>query len=157
MIGKTPIVFSAPNTEPSTVGKRLKKEPQPMPFITAKTAKTPILEENGQITRALTLHSTSETKKLLRGPRNESAVYPAKTRPTVDAKFQMVRAMMAVFADELMERAKTGRKYGGMKRGKQPSAVPKKRMRKSGSLKRRLLKQVRLCETRKLKLGYSPL
>jgi hypothetical protein len=110
IIGKTPNVFSAPYTEPSTVGKRLKKEPQPIPFITAKTAKTPMLEENGQTTRALTLQSTNDTRKLLRGPKSESAVYPAKTRPTVDAKFQIVRAMMAVFADSLIERAKIGRK-----------------------------------------------
>lgn len=74
IIGRTPRVFSLPYIEPSTVGKRLKNEPQPIPFRTAKTANTPILEENGQITNALTAHSIRDTRKLLRGPRKESAV-----------------------------------------------------------------------------------
>lgn len=108
MIGSTAMVFSAPNTEPSTVGNKLKNEPQPMPLITANAARTPMLEEKGQIASELTAQQINETRKLFRGPSRESAVYPAPTRPTVDAMFQMVKPIIAVLPDWLIERAKMG-------------------------------------------------
>lgn len=81
-----------------------------MPLITAKTARVPILEEKGQIASELTAQQISEMRKLFRGPSRESAVYPAQTRPTVEAMFQIVKPMMAVFPDWLIERAKMGMK-----------------------------------------------
>lgn len=99
MIGSTPMVFSGPKTEPSTVGNKLKNDPQPMPLITANAARAPMLEEKGQMASELTAQQTNETRKLFRGPRRESAVYPAQTRPTVDAMFQIVKPMIAMFPD----------------------------------------------------------
>lgn len=69
-----------------------------------------MLEEKGQMTRELTAQQTRETKKVLIGPKRESAVYPANTRPTVDAMFHIVRPIMAVFPDWLMALAKMGMK-----------------------------------------------
>lgn len=104
------MVFCLPNTEATTEGNKLKKEPHPMPLMTQNRERMPMLDAKGQMASALTLLKRMAKMVLLTGPRNESAVKPAKMRPTVDEMFHMVRAMMPVELDWLMDWAKTGMK-----------------------------------------------
>jgi hypothetical protein len=109
-----------------------------MPLMMAKKTRRPMFVTNGHIAKALTPQRNSEIFRLLSGPRNESAEYPANTRPNVDARFHTVRAMMAVDPELLTERAKTGIKYGGTKSGKHAMAPPMMRTINLGSRHRYL-------------------
>lgn len=138
-MGKIPIVFGAPKVLPTANGNRLKKEPQPTPFMMVKNTSKPILVTNGQMAKALMPQKKSEMLRQFIGPRNESAEYPANTRPNVDARFQMVSAMMAVEPELPTDRAKMGIKYGGTKSGKDAMAPPRMRTMNLGSRHRYLV------------------
>lgn len=131
-----PMVFSGPKTDPNTVVNKLKKEPQPIPFTTAKKMSRPTLDANGQMASAEMPHRNMEIMNVLSAPSLVSATQPAPTRPTVDAKFQTVRATMATDPDDEMLRAKMGIKYGGTNSGKQPTLEAISRTMKRGSLNR---------------------
>lgn len=73
MMGKMPMVFSGPKTEPRTVVKRLKNDPQPMPLTMEKKIKRPKFVAKGQMAKALMPQRKSEMIKVLRAPRRESA------------------------------------------------------------------------------------
>jgi hypothetical protein len=98
-MGRMPRVLSLPNVAPITGGTRLKKAPQPMPFNTRNGAKMPMLEARGQMMSELRLVKSRQTIRLLTGPSNESAVYPPKTRPTIDAKFHAASVMMEIWRE----------------------------------------------------------
>lgn len=137
-MGNMPMVLGAPKVVPTARGNRLKKEPQPTPLMMVKKTNRPMFVTNGQIANALTPQNKSEILRLLSGPRNASAEYPANTRPNVDARFHIVRAMMAVEPELPTDRAKMGIKYGGTKRGKHAMAPPRMRRTNLGSRHRYL-------------------
>ena len=91
------MVFSGPKTAPKTVVKRLKNAPQPIPLIMANSTRMPREEAKGQMANALTAQKSRDMIRLFNGPRNVSAVYPAKTLATVEAIFQIVSAIIAVY------------------------------------------------------------
>lgn len=98
-IGKTPMVFLAPNIEPTAAGMRLKKAPHPSPFSTMNTDSTATELAKGQIASALTPAKSRDRMRLFNGPRTVSARNPATTRPIVDAMFHMARMMTATRCD----------------------------------------------------------
>lgn len=124
-IGKTPMVFLAPNIDPTAAGIRLKKAPQPSPLSTINTDSTATESAKGQIASALTPANSRDKIRLFNGPNTVSARNPASTRPTVDATFHIAKIITATRCDATA-RAYIGMKYDGMNSGKQPSPLPTK-------------------------------
>lgn len=98
-IGRTPMVFLAPNIDPTAAGMRLKKAPHPSPFSTMNTDSTATELAKGQITSALTPAKSRDRMRLFNGPKTVSARKPPATRPMVDATFHMARMMTATRCD----------------------------------------------------------
>lgn len=157
-MGRMPRVFSAPIVAPTMGGTRLKKAPHPIPLKIKNTEKMPTVEANGQTTRELRPMNRRQSTKLLRGPSSTSAVYPPRTRPTVEARFQAAKMTMAIWLEYPIDLEKMGIKYGGINSGKHEMAVPTTMSRNLGSLKRYLrqrLEEYTISKTRLLTIEVS--
>jgi len=116
-----------PNTDPTTVGMVLKKPPLAAPLIMANAINGPRVLDTGHMTNMLIALSIKEMNNVLTGP-IQSDISPQPKRPTAEEKLNPATRPAPAEGDNPREFEYNGKKNGGTKSGKVPTAPARKRV-----------------------------